>query len=47
MKIKPKKAYAVISKDRPKISVLDVFDTQDVKVGKDEIIIEVLITPTK
>lgn len=45
MNIKPIKAFAIVKKDKPKLSSFDIFSEGDVMLNDDEVMIEVIITP--
>jgi hypothetical protein len=50
MKIRPLRAYAVVSKIKPKFDIIDIFDKngiKDIRLTKGEQVIKVLITPIK
>ena len=43
MKAKPAKAYAVVDIKKPVISVMEIYETKDIKIEKGEKIIRVKI----
>jgi hypothetical protein len=47
MKAKPIKAWAVIKKKKNKITPTEIFNTKDILLGEDEIIIRVEIRQIK
>lgn len=45
--IRPIKLYAVVSKKKPRLSYLDIFQDRDVKMTKDEELWEIEVKPIK
>lgn len=46
--LKPRIAYAIVSKKRPSINIMEIYSKEqvkEIKIGKDEEMIEVVISP--
>ncbi len=44
---KPLTCYAIINTKKPILKLIDLYESEDVELGKDEIIIRVVITVKK
>lgn len=45
MNIKPIKAFAIVKKNKPKLSAFEIYTEKDVVLNTGEVIIEVIIQP--
>lgn len=45
--IRPKKAYAIVNKNKPIINIQDIYKDKDVRLRKNEIFVRVVISVEK